>query len=69
MYLKLFDAKVKPILLYACEAWADSLKIDNNINNILLKNKSENFQMSVLKQLLAVSRKTTNISILLELGR
>ena len=58
MYLKLFDAKVKPILLYACEAWADSLK-----------NKLEISQMSVLKHLLAVSRKTSNISILLELGR
>ena len=56
MFLKLFDSKVKPILLYACEAWADSLKIDNNINNLLLKNKLENFQMSVLKQLLAISK-------------
>ena len=68
-YLKLFDSLVKPILLYACEAWADSLKIDNNIKNLLLKNKLEKFQLTVLKQLLTVSRKTTNLSILLELGR
>ena len=68
-YIKLFDSLVKPILLYACEAWADSLKIDNNIKNLLLRNKLEKFQITVMKQLLAVSRKTTNLSILLELGR
>ena len=25
-YLKLYDTQIKPILLYACEAWADSIK-------------------------------------------
>ena len=69
IYLKLFDSKVKPILLYACEAWADTFKIDSNITNLLLKNKLEKFQITVLKQLLGVSQKTTNISVLLELGR
>ena len=36
-YPKLYDSLVKPILLYACEAWADSLKIDTNIKNLLQK--------------------------------
>ena len=69
IYLKLFDSLVKPILLYSCEAWADSVKTDDNITNLLQRNKLEKFQITIYKQLLAVSRKTTNISILLELGR
>jgi len=68
-YLKLFDSLVKPILLYSCEAWADSVKTDDNITNLLQRNKLEKFQIRIYKQLLAVSRKTTNISVLLELGR
>ena len=35
IYLKLFDSLVKPILLYSCEAWADSVKTDDNITNLL----------------------------------
>ena len=31
MYLHLFDSLVKPIILYACEAWADSLKYDRTL--------------------------------------
>ena len=67
-YLKLYDTQIKPILLYACEAWADSIK-HLNTENLLRKNKLEIFQISVFKQILGVSRKTTNMSILLELGR
>ena len=69
IYLKLFDSLVKPILLYSCEAWADSVKTDDNITNLLQRNKLEKFQITICKQLLAVSRKTTNVSVLLELGR
>ena len=35
----------------------------------LTKNKLEIFQIIIFKQILGVSRKTTNLSILLELGR
>ena len=68
-YLTLFDSQIKPILLYACEAWADSIKGSIDDVSILTKNKLETFQTSIYKQLLGVSRKTTNIAVLLELGR
>ena len=68
-YLHLFDTQVKPIMLYACEAWADSLKHGDNITNMLQKNNLENFHIGCLKRLLGVHKKTTNISMLLETGR
>ena len=45
------------------------MKTDDNITNLFQRNKLEKFQIRIYKQLLAVSRKTTNISVLLELGR
>ena len=68
-YLTLFDTQVKPIILYACEAWSESIK--GNIDDITLftKNKLEKFQIKCFKGLLGVSRTTSNISLLLELGR
>ena len=68
-YMHLFDTQVKPIMLYACESWAESLKNDENIINILQKNNLEKFHTSVLKRLLGVHKKTTNIALLLETGR
>ena len=56
-------------LLYACEAWVDSIKENIDGVSILTKIKLETFQTSIYKQLLGVSRKTTNIAVLLELGR
>ena len=67
-YIHLFETQVKPIMLYACEAWTDSLKHEKNINDMLCKNNLEKFHISVLKRLLGVHKKTTNISILLETG-
>ena len=67
-YIALFDSRIKPIVLYACEAWADSIKI-LGITNLLTKNKLENLQTLVFKQILGISRKTTNLSVLLELGK
>ena len=67
-YIHLFETQVKPIMLYACEAWMDSLKHEKNINDMLCKNNLENFHICVLKRLLGVHKKTTNISILLETG-
>ena len=42
-----------------------------NIDDVTLltRNKLEIFQISIFKQIFGVSRKTTNLAILLELGR
>ena len=68
-YLHLFDTQIKPILLYACESWADSLKCDRNILDNIQKNTIERFHVNVLKQLLGVHKKTSNLAVLLETGR
>ena len=68
-YLHLFDTQVKPIMLYACETWADSLTDDENITKTIQKCQLEKFHISVLKRLLGVHRRTTNIALLLETGR
>ena len=68
-YLHLFDTQVQPIILYACESWADSLKDDRTILENIQRNSMEKFQMSVLKQILGVHKKTSNIAVLMETGR
>ena len=59
--LSLFDTLIKPILLYACDFWG-CLKIKKS-------NPIENFYMRILKQILGVQKQTTNIGVLLELGK
>ena len=59
-YLHIFDSQVKPIMLYACEVWADSLKSEKTLPENIQNNPIEKFQMSVLKQLLGVHKKTGN---------
>ena len=68
-WLKLFDVLVKPILLYACEAWGDSTYY--NVKDALpnFKDPFEKLQLRVCKQILGVHRKTMNIPVLAELGR
>ena len=56
-------------MLYSWEAWADSLTDGENIIKTLQKSQLEKIHISVLKRLLGVHRRTTNISILLETGR
>ena len=68
-YLHIFDSQVKPIMLYACETWADSLKENKDLPDNIQNNPIEKFQQSVLKQLLGVHKKTSNIAVLLETGR
>ena len=58
--LKLFNALVKHILLYASDFWG-ILKPPKN-------NPVENVHMNFCKQLLGVQKQTTNIGVLLELG-
>ena len=64
--MHLFDTQVKPIMFYACEIWVDSL---SEMINTLHKNNLENFHTSVLKRILGVHKKSTNIALLLETGR
>ena len=62
-YLKLVDSLVKPVILYACECWGDSMKKE------IFGNKIEQFHMSMCKQILGVKKFTSNIKVLSELGR
>ena len=62
-YLKLADSLVKPVILYACECWGDSMKEE------IFANKIEQFDMSMCKQILAVKKFTNNIKVLSELAR
>ena len=59
--LSLFDSIIKPVLLYASDFWG-CLKLPKN-------NPVENLHMMVCKQVLGVQKQTTNIGVLLELGR
>ena len=59
--LTLIDALVRPILLYAGDFWG-CLKLPRN-------NPIENLHMLMCKQLLGVQKQTSNIGVLLELGR
>ena len=59
--LKLFDALVRPILLYASDFWG-VLKMPKN-------NPVETLFLSFCKQLLGVQKQTVNTGVLLELGQ
>ena len=59
--LRLFDTLLKPILLYNSDFWG-CLKVPVN-------NPIENAHMKFCKDLLGVQRQTSNIGVLLELGR
>ena len=59
--LSLFDSLVSPILLYASDFWGTRKQPSNN--------PIMNVQMRILKEILGVGKKTTNIGVLLELGR
>ena len=59
--ITLFDTLIKPILLYGSDFWG-CLKLPTN-------NPIENLHMQFCKQLLGVQKNTTNIGVLLELGR
>ena len=58
--LKLFDALVKPILLYASEIWEPFL--DNDYDK-WDNNEIEKVHLQFLKQLLGVNRSTTSILV------
>ena len=62
-YLTLIDSLIKPIMLYACEAWGD-IKIKK-----IFDSKIEKFHLSMCKQILGVTKRANNIKTLAELGR
>ena len=64
--LKLFDALVKPILLYASEIWEPFLNQDYDKWD---GNEVEKVHLQFLKQILGVNRSTTNILVRGELNR
>ena len=55
------DTLIKPILLYCGDFWG-CLKLPKN-------NHIENLHMMICKSLLGVKKQTTNVGVLLELGR
>ena len=59
--ITLFDSLIKPILLYGSDFWG-CLKMPKN-------NPIEIVQNTFLKDLLGVQKQTTNIGVLLELGK
>ena len=59
--LSLFDSLISPILLYTSDFWG-TRKLPSN-------NPIDNLQMRIFKEVLGVSKQSTNIGVLLELGR
>ena len=59
--LDLFDTMIKPILLYSSDFWG-CLKLPK-------ENPIEKLHITFCKQILGVQKQTTNIGVLLELGR
>ena len=69
VWLKLLDALIKPIILYACESWGND--IYGSLNNIdsIFKDSFEKLHIKISKQILGTHRKTMNTPVLTELGR
>ena len=63
---KLFDALIKPILLYASEVWEPFVK---NISEEWDKNEIEKTYTQFLKQVLGVNRSTTTVMVRGELNK
>ena len=59
--IHLFDSLIKPILLYNSDFWGCHKMSENN--------PIENVHIRFCKELLGVQRQTTNIGVLLEMGR
>ena len=66
VWLRLFDALVKPIILYACESWG--IDISRSLNNIdsIFKDSFEKLHIKICKQILGTPM---NTPVLAELNR
>ena len=72
----LFDAMIKPILLYNSEIWGNTiadynklLEEGSNKTKMYFQNTFEKMHVKWCKYLLGVHSKSTNIAVLAELGR
>ena len=61
--IKLFNALVKPILLYCSDFWRCYC------NNFSFSDSTDGLNISLCKHLSAVKRQTSNVASLLEMGR
>ena len=61
--LHLFDSLIKPILMYMNDFWGGFKALDEKYHPI------EKFHNMACKQILGVQKQTTNVGVLLELGR
>ncbi len=72
-YLKLFDALVRPILLYNCEIWGVDLLEKKTSSHFLSGQKHmlpcEKLEIKMLKYLLGVPKGTSNVGVRSELFR
>ena len=76
-FLHLYDHTIKPILTYGSEIWGmfsvDSSscreKNDYCFENLFSTSHTEQSHVNILKYILGVNRKTTNIAVMSELGR
>ena len=66
LILHLFDACIKPILLYGSEVWSSKFSKSNLFN---LKLKTENIHLKCCKWILGISKTCSNLGTLGELGR
>ena len=70
MSLYLFDTLIKPIILYCSDFWGFLRILKKSPSELLRKDSIiELVQMKFLKQLLGVQTQTSNIGVLLEVGR
>ena len=67
-YTLIFDNVIKPIVLYSCEIWGKSGKLDGNIENFG-NSIWERFHTRICKNILGVHRWASNIATLTEIGR
>ena len=70
LYIKLFDAYVKPVLLYSSEVWGPDYLVDENkcLEALYEKFIPDTLHIKFLKQILGVHDKATNNAVRGEVG-
>ena len=69
--IKLFDACIKPILLYNSEVWGPEIILHDrkSLDKCLLSFMPENIHIKFIKYILGVNRSAVNMAVLAETGR